>query len=58
MLVWLCEGEGPWQGIVYAPQGKDFGECLVSNPVARPEPYSGPCRFGWVDGHYIQLTAG
>jgi hypothetical protein len=58
VLVWLCEAQGEWQGIVYAAKGKDFGECLVSSPVAQPEPYSGPCRSGWVDGHYIQLTAG
>jgi hypothetical protein len=57
-LVWLCEAEGAWQGIVYAPAGRDFGECRVSSPVAKPEPYSGPCLFGWVDGHYIQLNSG
>lgn len=57
-LVWLCEADGAWQGIVYAAPGGDLGDCRVSTPVARPEPYSGPCRQGWVEARYIQLVAG
>ena len=57
-LVWLCEGNGSWQGIVYAASGGDLGDCRVSSPSMRPEPYAGPCRHGWVEARYIQLIAG
>ena len=57
-LVWLCEADGAWQGIVYAAPGGDLGDCRVSNPVMLPEPYSGTCRHGWVEARYIQLVAG
>ena len=63
-LVWLCErdaGENgeEWQGIVY-PSGEfqKLGDCRVSAPVAAPEPYSGPCRSGWVMARGLRLVAG
>ncbi len=58
-LVWLCEADEGWQGIVY-PSGRfeELGDCRVSSPKSEPEPYSGPCRYGWVEAKYIELTAG
>lgn len=58
-LVWLCEADEGWQGIVY-PIGdnQDLGDCRVSSAIATPEPYSGPCQFGWVEAKYIELVAG
>ena len=58
-LVWLCDAEGEWQGIVY-PGGEyqDLGDCRVSSPVPQPAPYQGPCRHGWVDARFIDLVAG
>lgn len=58
-LVWLCEADEDWQGIVY-PQGEfqELGDCRVSNALAEPEPYVGPCRFGWVQAKYVELVAG
>lgn len=58
-LVWLCEGAGDWQGIVY-PTGdfQDLGDCRVSSPVAEPRAYDGPCEAGWVPATSILLTAG
>ena len=58
-LVWLCEADGDWQGIVY-PTGEfqDLGDCRVSSSVPEPEPYSGPCQYGWVEAKYIELVAG
>lgn len=58
-LVWLCEGGDDWQGIVY-PKGEhqDLGDCRVSSPVAAPQPYSGPCRSGWVLARDLRLVAG
>ena len=58
-LVWLCDKDGDWQGIVY-PHGayQDLGDCRVSSPVTAPEPYGGPCRQGWVLAKYLDLVAG
>lgn len=58
-LVWLCEGQGEWQGIVY-PTGdfQDMGDCRVSTPVAAPRSYDGPCQHGWVMARNLQLVAG
>ena len=58
-LVWLCEADEGWQGIVY-PIGdnQDLGDCRVSSALADPEPYAGPCQFGWVEAKYIELVAG
>lgn len=58
-LVWLCEADEDWQGIVY-PKGEfqELGDCRVSSALAKPEPYSGPCHFGWVEAKYVELVAG
>jgi hypothetical protein len=58
-LVWLCDADGDWQGIVY-PSGKyqELGDCRVGTPVAQPQTYAGPCRHGWVAGANIELIAG
>ena len=63
-LVWICEkgaaesGE-EWQGIVY-PSGdiQKLGDCRVSRQVAAPEPYAGPCRYGWVAARNLRLVTG
>jgi len=58
-LVWLCEAEEGWQGIVYpSGQFQELGDCRVSATLPEPEPYAGPCRYGWVEAKYIELTAG
>ncbi len=58
-LVWLCEAKGEWQGIVYpAGQFQDIGDCRVGSPVDKPQPYSGPCAYGWIEADAIQLVAG
>ena len=61
-LVWICEknsGENgeDWQGIVY-PNGDNqkLGDCKVSSRVTAPEPYKGPCRFGWVHARDLRLV--
>ncbi len=58
-LVWLCEADEEWQGIVY-PKGEfqELGDCRVSSALAKPEPYVGPCQFGWVQAKYVELVAG
>lgn len=58
-LVWLCEGEDGWQGIVY-PTGEfqELEDCRVSTPVAEPHAYAGPCQYGWVLARHLQLVMG
>ena len=55
--VWLCDAvEDRWHGIVYpADPDQDGG---VSVPVARHQPYAGPCRSGWVRATDVALMAG
>lgn len=58
-LVWLCEAEDEWQGIVYpSGQFQQLGDCRVSRPVAASRPYDGPCSYGWVLAVNLQLVAG
>ncbi len=58
-LVWLCEADGKWQGVVFPKNpDQDLGDCRVSTPLADPEPYSGPCDFGWIMAENIDLSAG
>ncbi|MXO90257.1 hypothetical protein [Pontixanthobacter aquaemixtae] len=58
-LVWLCEADEEWQGIVYPiGENQELGDCRVSSSIAKPEPYGGPCQFGWVEAKYIELVAG
>lgn len=56
-LVWLCEVNGDFQGIVYAAEDfQQLGECRLGRPVAEPEPYAGPCATGWVEANRLQLV--
>lgn len=58
-LVWLCDVDGDWQGIVYASGAfQELGDCRVSSPVAEPHAYDGPCKSGWVAAKYLSLVAG
>jgi hypothetical protein len=58
-LVWLCEAEGDWQGIVYASgEFQEPGDCRVSSPVAETRAYDGPCRAGWVLAKDVEFLAG
>lgn len=58
-LVWLCDADGEWQGIVY-PSGEfqELQDCRVSSPIAEPRAYAGPCKSGWVLANRLQLVAG
>lgn len=56
-LVWLCDVEGDFQGIVYAAESyQELGDCRVGRPVAEPQPYDGPCATGWVEAHRLLLV--
>ncbi len=52
---WICSQNGDWFGVVIAQNGKD---CGVSTPRVARQPYTGPCRVGWVFGKYVGVIAG
>ena len=53
--VFVCAERGSWLGVVYTRQG---GNCNVSSPWPVSQPYTGPCRSGWVHRNWIRITAG
>lgn len=56
----LCDSsrDGKWSGIVYPAPGQALADCALAGPVARPTPYRGPCRSGWVASTFVVVTAG
>ncbi len=53
--VYVCAEKGSWLGIVYTRNGRD---CNVTSPWPVSQPYTGPCRSGWVHKNWIEITAG
>jgi hypothetical protein len=47
-----------WFGIVYDPGGALAPRCGVSDPVASPRAYAGPCASGWVSTPFVKMIAG
>ncbi len=56
---YLCasSADGQWQGVVYAPAGRDI-DCGVGTPISHSRPYRGPCASGWVSSRFVELVAG
>ncbi|GEO13953.1 integron [Microvirga aerophila] len=54
--VFVCHDKGPWLAVVYG-QSAD-GTCGVSTPWPVRQPYTGPCRSGWIHSRYVQIVAG
>ena len=58
-LVWICDGQGQWTGIVYGDTGpRELIDCGVSAPIPDRQPYDGNCDRGWVPADNILLIAG
>lgn len=53
--VYLCNEKGKWLGIVYSKQRQ---ECNVSTGWISTQPYTGPCKSGWVHRNWVRLHAG
>ena len=53
--VYLCSESGKWLGVVYSKQRQN---CDVTTPWISTQPYTGPCRSGWVHRNWIRLWAG
>ena len=51
-----------WLGVVVQPapaqEGEPAGDCGVSSPVDRKQPYDGPCVSGWLASPYMRLIGG
>lgn len=58
-LVWDCDAspDKQWIGVVYSPPGNDL-DCGVGTPIARRQPYRGPCLSGWAASRFLELVAG
>jgi len=54
--VLMCDQRGEWIAVVY-DDGR-LGRCGVTSPIAKRQPYRGPCKSGWVHGKWIELMAG
>lgn len=57
-VVWACDetADGNWTGVLVAP-GDDI-DCGVGSPVARRQPYRGPCQAGWASSRFLSSLAG
>jgi len=55
--VHVCEHDGDWVSIVYAPAGRDM-DCGVSAALPKRIAYRGPCRSGWVHRRFVEVIAG
>jgi len=53
--VYLCAEKGKWLGIVYSKQRQD---CNVTTAWVTTQPYTGPCKSGWVHRNWVRLWAG
>ena len=54
--VYFCDERQDWIGIVYS---RDKGvDCQIGSPIAKRQPYTGPCRAGWAHAKYLRLVAG
>ena len=57
--VYICDRRGPWFGVVYeAPGQATANGCGVATPWILRQPYSGPCRYGWIHSKYVTGIAG
>jgi hypothetical protein len=58
-VVWACDetGDGNWTGVLVSPD-HDNVDCGVGTPIARRQPYRGPCKAGWAASRYLTSLAG
>ena len=54
--VYLCDESGGWFGVVVYPPNPMI-DCGVNEPILPKQPYSGPCKTGWVSGNFIEVVA-
>ncbi len=53
--VYICAREGPWVATIYNDRHDLDPNCGVSNPWRTRQPYTGPCRYGWIHSKYVRV---
>jgi predicted aspartyl protease len=53
--VYICANNGPWLGAIYNDRHDLDSSCGVSNPWRTRQPYTGPCRYGWIYSKYVRI---
>lgn len=56
MHFYICDQKGPWMGVVYSADNNI--SCNVSTPWTRRQPYTGPCKYGWIHSKFLGDLAG
>lgn len=54
--VHLCDEAAGWFGVVVYPPNPML-DCGVSDVLMPRQPYSGPCKTGWVSKNFIEIVA-
>lgn len=54
--VYFCESVSGWIGVVVYPPNPLI-DCGVMEPIVLKQPYSGPCKTGWVSKNFIEVVA-
>ncbi len=59
-VLYLCGGSADelWAGVVYGEDPSSYPDCGVTSPVPQAQPYSGPCKSGWVKSELVEVIAG
>lgn len=56
---YVCDQRGPWLGVVYETQAQGgVSGCGVMTPWGLRQPYTGPCRYGWIHSNYLRPIGG
>ena len=54
--VYVCASGGPWLAAVYSDKRDLDPRCGVSKPWRTRQPYTGPCRYGWIHSRYVRMA--
>jgi hypothetical protein len=52
--VYICAKSGPWFAAVYNDKRDLEQSCGVDKPWRTRQPYTGPCRYGWIHSTYVR----
>lgn len=52
--VYICSRRGAWYGVVYNSPEIATVDCGVATSRDAPQPYTGPCPYGWVHSRYVR----
>jgi len=55
--LYICDAQDDEYSGVVIPNYKGQ-DCQVSSPIKRRQPYTGPCRPGWINTKFVDVLAG